>query len=307
MRRRFELRVRVFYGCILADTDDASGGFEDRYRYLYKTRSICVRPKTTNKNAIIYPPTLQTFLSVFIGIVAVVALMINPPLHLVHHGIERPPDTRTIVCVPGRGFSGFWYAFGMLQSISSTNNNTSTTEDVGDNEYYCYSSGCLCAALSLANKTYDEVLSAAVEAQNLWSEGMISRYDIVPHFINSILDDVNTDETIFQKLNVLLTTKGTGVTAKRPQTAQELRELLIQTTWIPFITGSALWIQDTSIGQYHMDGAFSSTLHPPCDRRIDVPCTFDIMRNVLNPFLDQVGAKSYYEQGIRYGLSYNNV
>ena len=229
--------------------------------------------------------------------------MINPPLHLVHHGIERPPNADSIVCVPGRGFSGFWFAFGRLQAI---NNGINTTQTGSDNEYYCYSSGCLCAAASLANKTFDDVLDAAVEAQNRWKDGKISRYDIVPAFIDAILNNEDDEETgyfFYDRLNILLTTRGSGVTANRPRNAMELRELLIQTTWIPFITGSGLWLRDSTDGRYHMDGAFSSTLHPPCDRRIDSPYTFDVMRNALNPNLDKDTARRYYEQGMRYDMA----
>mmetsp|Transcript_66 Transcript_66/g.137 ORF Transcript_66/g.137 Transcript_66/m.137 type:complete len:311 (-) Transcript_66:429-1361(-) len=309
MKRRSNLRIRVCCQWLLPDSDD-----------VYRCESECVgdiggsgrkslvyriRVANADDYSVAYPPFIGRVSAFLVAFVAVFMLMINPPLRLVHNGIERPPNATSIVCVPGRGFSGFWFAFGRLQAIGTGNSNTTQTGN-DNNDYYCYSSGCLCAAASLANRTFEDVLDAAVEAQNRWKEGKMSRYDIVPAFIDAILeyDDYGgAGDFIYERLNVLLTTRGSGVTANRPRDAMELRELLIQTTWIPFVTGSGLWVRDSTNGRYHMDGAFSSTLHPPCDRRIDSPHTFDVIRNSLNPNLDKDTARRYYEQGMRYDMA----
>ena len=125
-----------------------------------------------------------------------------------------------VICIPGAGFSGFWYSFGRLNALEDQNrqshlagavhDSTLTTDmkesyfngkainqdsiaskqyNISDHnlEYECFSAGCLVAVASVLNVKVDNVLNLAVETQISWHQGRISRYDVVEHFIDGLL------------------------------------------------------------------------------------------------------------------------
>lgn len=275
MRRRANLRVTYFLG-----------GKQLWLNYYHgRESSRCGLVEST------YLP-IWTAPSIFVGMLAVFFLLINPPLHLIHEPIRATTGSDT-VCVPGRGFSGFWYSLGHLHAMRDHVLNDSR-------DYYCYSSGCLSVTASMSNRTVDELIDVAVKAQELWRDGNISRFDIVEVFLDNIVPSL-TNNGVIDKLHILLTTTGVGGTARRAHTLDELRDLLIQTTWIPFVTGSSLWVEDDQ-GRYHMDGAFSTTLHPPCTHQIGAPNSYEMVVNSLNPSLSSTKAKEYWQAGFQYGV-----
>jgi hypothetical protein len=85
---------------------------------------------------------------------------------------------------------------------------------------------------------------------------------------------------------------------QKPLSAEHFKELLIQTTWIPFVTGSSFW--KTEGGVYHNDGAFAGLLqsfNPSLSKRekfchprqyhhsLLLPWSFDLLTNGLNILL----------------------
>jgi hypothetical protein len=85
------------------------------------------------------------------------------------------------VYVPGGGFSGFWFTLGRLQSLP-----TPTSMN-----YYCYSAGCLGVVATLVNRSMNEMLDSALEIQSKWDRAEISRFSVVPLFLDDLLQGPN--------------------------------------------------------------------------------------------------------------------
>mmetsp|Transcript_11582 Transcript_11582/g.21093 ORF Transcript_11582/g.21093 Transcript_11582/m.21093 type:complete len:164 (-) Transcript_11582:560-1051(-) len=155
------------------------------------------------------------------------------------------------VYVPGAGFSGFWFTLGRLQSMDRPQ----------DKEYYCFSAGCLETVATLTNRPIHEMLVLANGAQNDWRQGRIGMYDVTSKFIDGLLglDESHTYQTttshestsssplmngvspnlmdlvVLGKIHVVTTARvfsGLRHVIRTPTTIAELREMLIQTTFM---------------------------------------------------------------------------
>ena len=84
---------------------------------------------------------------------------------------------------------------------------------------------------------------------------------------------------------------------KSPSDLDELKALLIQTTWIPFATGRGL------AHSGHVDGGFSAWRHPTCRERIEIDSfEVDIYLNMLNPNFGEDTATKFWNLGFEQGL-----
>lgn len=92
------------------------------------------------------------------------------------------------VYIPGAGFSGFYYTLGRLQAFHNSHPDPSTSE------YYCFSAGCLALITSLLKLPIDSVIEMALTYRNRWITGEISRYDVVHHFIDGLLNIENDND-----------------------------------------------------------------------------------------------------------------
>jgi len=204
----------------------------------------------------------------------------------------RDPDS---VYVPGAGFSGFWFTLGRLQSI----------ERPFEKNYYCFSAGCLGVVSRLTNSSLNDIMDYAVSAQKSWKKGEISRYEVASNFIDKLIpiEDVNSSElvkkSILDRINIVTTTYGVGMNIRRPKNIEELREMLIQTTWIPFATGFGMAKIDPS-GKWHVDGGFSFPFHPRCKHNLNLPFKFNLIVNILNPSLTIQKALEFWKDGMSY-------
>jgi hypothetical protein len=251
-------------------------------------------------------------------------------VHQIHN------DHKHCMYVPGAGFSGFWFTLGRLQSLP----------DPFAQKFYCYSSGCLAIVSILNGLSMESVSMLARTAQSEWSTGQISRYHVVPQFVDSLLapssesgaaawmmdeeqnmldtdtyytasvsnttttgttmardDDEYHAPTWLSQLNVITTNpnhhNGWGVqtTIRTPTTMADLRELLIQTAWIPLVTG------DDLLYQGHMDGAFDTNNHPKCDKSFRLPAfDWDLVSNILNVNLDKTSLERLWQKGMDYAV-----
>jgi hypothetical protein len=210
----------------------------------------------------------------------------------------------------GSGFSGFFYHQGYFSARNATD-----TES-----FYCYSSGCL--SLLLSRTDLDTVFAHTTAIQDEMRAGTLSPYDVVERFVNqSIVHEIsrpcksrNDDENdvcsptarwiqdILPSLHILVTTWSDGVKALRPSTVDELADYLVQTTYIPFVTGPGEFLQ-VDDDQYVLDGAFSRTLHPQCDVSVHVPRTLDNLLHSLNPLMSKETARRLWRQGYVVGSS----
>lgn len=224
-------------------------------------------------------------------------------------------DQIETVYVPGGGFSGFWYTLGRLRSIRNPWHRK---------EYYCFSAGCLGVVATLLNQSMDDLYAQASHVQAQWQVGSISRYDVVGHFVDSLLSALDDDqepdvastfvptlydssETNATLLNRLLPRLRiiTSVpnpwgflvpSIRTPSNRQELKQMLVQTTWIPFATGYGLWYDQ------HMDGAFTLVQHPKCDYDVGLSLDADLYSNVVNVNLPWSKVEKFWNAGLAHGL-----
>jgi len=225
------------------------------------------------------------------------------------HEAPIHPDS---VYVPGAGFSGYWFTLGRLKSIP----------DPASKSYYCYSAGCLGVVATLADKSMQEMSDLAFGVQRKWKEGTLDRYDVVSHFVDGLLFDSGIDEqesnamknatapimsdaNLLSKINVITTAKeimGVRSVIRTPQSIDELRDMLLHTTWIPWATGDGLWAEDDWTGHHHMDGAFSATTHPRCTHHLGLPFMLDLFLNILNVNLGRDKVEKYWNAGVALGI-----
>lgn len=197
------------------------------------------------------------------------------------------------VFVPGAGFSGFWYTLGRLRSIP----------DPSAHNFYCYSAGCLGVVAALNGLDMEEVYDAALSMQTQWNEGEISRYDVVGGFVDYLLERAaanNETSMDLSLLNVLTTAKnswfGVRLSVQTPSSMENLRTLLLQTTWIPYAVGDGLWLHG------HMDGGVAAVFHPKCEVHLDLPLDLDLLGNIVNVNLGREKVFQFWEKGLAYGL-----
>jgi hypothetical protein len=261
------------------------------------------------------------------------------------------------VYIPGAGFSGFFYTLGRLQALHQSSYHNSSSF-----QYYCFSAGCLALLTSLLQLPVDSAVKLAHSSRNRWILGEISRYDVVKHFVDGLLDveDVDVDapittegmwnETIDEQdvecrdfqcnsteggrilENAQYTTKRNDIDVRgflprinvitstwdaqhfisqriqQPSSVEHLKELMIQTTWIPFVTGSSFWKREGD--NFHNDGAFAGLFkhehffYPSqYHHSLLLPWSFDLLSNGLNILLGHDRAVHYWEEGYSRGVN----
>jgi hypothetical protein len=155
----------------------------------------------------------------------------------------------------------------------------------------------------------DELFDMANGIQVDWLGGRIHQYDIVERFVGRILPDQGSIfhdrlSSFLPRLHVLTTpipdgeTTTSAVQVNKASNVTELAELLVQTTHIPWLTGSA--------ATRHLDGGFSRMLHPECEHTVHVPwADLTMMLNFLNPGMSRQAVYDVYQLGRRHGHNYN--
>ena len=201
-------------------------------------------------------------------------------------------DMENTVYVQGGGFSGFWFTLGRLHSIP----------DPMDKTYYCYSAGCLGVVAHFRNFTMDRMYEVALTSQHKWKNGDIDRFAVVEDFLGQLLADSPSFSwgPLLSKLKIITSVKdgyfGLKPSIRTPSNKEELHNMLLQTTWIPFATGADLWLDD------HMDGAFSITDHPKCQHEVGLMFDLEMYAHVVNVNLGKDKVEKFWNAGLAYGL-----
>ena len=243
--------------------------------------------------------------------VVVVQVLVRPALpHQSSPGSVEPHS----ICVSGGGFSGFWFTLGRLESL--------TEQQLQQSSFYCYSAGCLGVVARMQQRSLREMRDMAYSTQQLWTDGTITRYQVVEQFVDQLLvldasaasssdggGAAASGRVDFTRLNVLTTTTtssrndnddlwpSVGRTSIRtPTSVQQLRTLLIQSAWIPMATGGGLWHHD------HMDGAFSLPQHPVCEKHVGLILDWELLANVVNVNLGLDALERLFQRGLAYGV-----
>jgi hypothetical protein len=234
------------------------------------------------------------------------------------------------VCVDGGGFSGFWFTLGRLHSISDPLNKQYYCYSAGCLGVVAALSNytkdeMLHMALDKQNRwkvgTLDrhDIVSAFLDdlihgtersdSNQTTSHSQGARVSATATTSGSrsgsskLLERVQQDPRFLSSLNIITSQRrvegvvpGMHASIRTPTTVQELREMLLQTTWIPFAVGKSLFYKN------HMDGAFTLAQHPACARRVGLALDLDLLMNAVNVNLAGIKAVKFWMAGLEYGL-----
>ncbi|GMH71877.1 hypothetical protein TrST_g1478 [Triparma strigata] len=196
-----------------------------------------------------------------------------------------PPPVSSCL-VRGGAFKGFYFSLGYLRGVerkmgvdsgsevddfpffsnaSSVHHASNTTTDqiypipAPRNSYHCYSGGCFAVVAHLMDISLDDILAIGLDLQQKWMKGEISRFDIVSKFIDEVLPtNPNTPlrESLKNQLNIITSTTALQPNIQKPTNFSSIKKLLVQTSWIPGVTGNSLFVDGA------VDGFLSSYKHP---------------------------------------------
>jgi hypothetical protein len=218
--------------------------------------------------------------------------------------LQQSTSTDQCIYVPGGGFSGFWFTLGRLQSIPK--------RERLDHDYYCYSAGCLAVVAStILDKDMEDMYQMAHSVQRQWRDGTLGRYSVVRTFLDELLYGISPgNSTLFPapridmsglaKIHIITAARHDSLfpatMVRNARTLEELHEMLLQTTWIPFAIGDRLWQNG------HMDGAFTALYHPKCHRQLGLAGNFWLLANVINVNLSREGVEHFWKLGLEHGF-----
>lgn len=196
------------------------------------------------------------------------------------------------IYVSGGGFSGFWFSLGRLHSISK--------REMTQQRFACYSAGCLGVVSVYTNWTMPDLYAMASGLQRDWQDGSLHRYHIVEQFVDNLLQDQDFDEDILSSLHILTSVPqkpmGFRAVLNTPRNMEELRTMLMQTTWIPMAVGSEFTYKG------HLDGAFSAMQHPICHKKVGLASDWTLLTNTLNVNLGKDLVEQFWQLGLDYGI-----
>ncbi|GMI48721.1 hypothetical protein TrCOL_g5684 [Triparma columacea] len=161
---------------------------------------------------------------------------------------------------------------------------------VEERDVYCYSGGCLAAIVHLLKVDIETVLEIGTRLQKGIIDGDISRYAVVEVFTKEIIMGRDVSE-VFERVVFMSTSLYDGLTvvSDKACTPEDLVSRVIETTWIPGITGLGL---TTTEGM--LDGFFSVFRHPKTTSEIP-GLPWDLRG--LSPGLSPENAKTTYWEG----------
>lgn len=189
--------------------------------------------------------------------------------------------------------------------------------------YVCFSAGCLGSVAILMDIPMQEMACMAQAAQTAWKTGQVqSHYEVVPLFVQGMVyrnfslaecrveptetTTLENPQDWLSQLHILTTTKSPSsllphAVMRTPSTLDELYDMLIQTTWIPFATGKG-WSH-----QGHFDGGFSLWQHPilQSDTVVTLPSPLHNLKLWLQSLNVNMGVEQAYQfwnEGLEYGL-----
>ncbi|CAB9500655.1 unknown protein [Seminavis robusta] len=231
-------------------------------------------------------------------------------------------DPNTCLYVPGGGFSGFFYNIGHLQATSTAKPTSAnkliagSENDNGDTDYYCYSAGCLATTAALGNITVYDVYGACMDIQDLMWTGDISQFEVVEEFVDYLIStgrERTLNDAALAKMHIITTVvlpaegwlslPKLETVVRTPQSLEELKEMLLQTAWIPGVTGNGLVSDD------HLDGGLTIFSHPDCPSAVEPPqltWTWESLAFYANALfgvnMSKEQAERFWSAGVKRGL-----
>jgi hypothetical protein len=195
---------------------------------------------------------------------------LGPTSPLLHPYFSTFPPPVSSCLVRGGAFKGFYYSLGYLRGVERKMGVDSGSEvddfpffsnasSVHHGKYHCYSGGCFAVVAHLMDISLDDILAIGLDLQQKWMKGEISRFDIVSKFIDEVLPtNPNTPlrESLKNQLNIITSTTALQPNIQKPTNFSSIKKLLVQTSWIPGVTGNSLFVDGA------VDGFLSSYKHP---------------------------------------------
>jgi hypothetical protein len=154
------------------------------------------------------------------------------------------------------------------------------------------------------NKSLSEVSNAAFAVQDSWIGGNRSRFELVDYFFDALVpfdfdDDVHMVQHSLPRIKVLVTTMSGGVQIFEPTNRQELKDSMIKTTWIPYVTGWG-FLSERENDDIYFDGGFSRVLHPECETNLHLPLIWDTLVHTFSPSLSREQVRRLWHAGYHY-------
>lgn len=155
------------------------------------------------------------------------------------------------------------------------------------------------------NRSLDQVSEAAFAAQVAWTSGNRSRFELVDYFFDAVVPPENEHafytklEKSLPRMKVLVSTSSEGFKIIEPTNRQELKDRIIKTTWLPYLTGWGIH-RDDQDGTFYVDGGFSRILHPTCETSLSLPMIWDTWVHTFNPGLDRKQVYGLWKAGFEY-------
>jgi hypothetical protein len=124
----------------------------------------------------------------------------------------------------------------------------------------------------------------------------------VGHFFEQLVPhDLDQDrymmERFIPRIKVLVTTASGGLQVMEASTRQQLKDGILKTTWVPYLTGWGLCLDEEDV---YLDGGFSRLLHPKCSVDLYLPLIWETIAYVFSPGLSQEQVSHLYHTGNRY-------
>ena len=175
--------------------------------------------------------------------------------------------------------------------------------------YHCYSAGCVGVVSNLMNFSVNQVFDMALTSRERWKKGKINRFQIVEDFIDQMFNDhrhAKMSNNTLSRIHVIstrLNLKSINLfeaVSTSPSSIDELKTLLLQTSFIPFVTGDGLYYSTSSSDEKYIDGAFSTFQHDKCHAALDIPLQSKLLLNIWNMNLAREDAESLWEMGLEF-------
>ena len=183
-------------------------------------------------------------------------------------------DKEKCIFLYGGGYSGYWYTLSQLQKHYKNHRD----------RFICYSSACTSFVFSLQNPNFSV---AVVESDKIQQQLVKSNSNLTDMRLRYIDAIINRKIDISKyNLQILLTNKIGGCELFRPQNNSHLRKLLIETTFIPGITGDYNETND------YYDGGMCFG-KPQCQREVKIPTNYRIWAKTFSPLLN-IEDKEYF-------------
>ncbi len=278
-------------------------------------------------------------------------MFLEPLRTCVSTSISKSEDGSVDIYIPGAGFSGFFYTLGRLQALHNSSHRNASNYQYFCFSAGCLAlltslmQAPVDFAVELAHSSRNRWIMGEIGRYDVvehFVDGLLlfnddDKYASLDGKQNATMgeEEANQEREIettqfapkrvgldiqkyFPRINVITSTWDANhhlsQRIQQPLSVEHFKELLIQTTWIPFLTGSSFWKRGGDV--YHNDGAFAGLLqsfnpslskqehlfHPrQYNHSLLLPWNLDLLSNGLNILLGYDRAIYYWEEGYKRG------